>query len=559
MERLGVEKLNGQNYCSWKQQAEFLLIREDLWRYIVGTKPAPVRAAASNSGSTGAASAGQVLNAAEIDAWDSGDQRARATIGLLLEKSKLPLIKNATTAKLCWNALKDHFETVTLTTKVALLKRLCGMHYVEDEDIQDHIQQMEEIFERLTMAGQQLDEDLCVAMVLRSLPDSFDALTTALEARSDDELTLELVKMKLLDEVAKRGNRGSSESVLKVKQKKVLVCNFCKKAGHREKYCWIKNGESSEEEAKPDLSKAKMAHEENFSFLMLEQKSDRDVWIIDSGATSHMCVNPEYFVSMDKTVKQEIFLANGRKTTTEGVGSCKLVWESPEGRRYNVVLSDVLYVPNFKTNLISVKKLTAFGVKVNFDADGCRILKDKKVIGTATMVGGLYKLKTIHEAQRVLATRVETRNFGRKVVKRAKRAMPPNDIVLNTPETPGRQEEINSHHEVSERKPTSCKWVRNSDVLRNLEYQPSEAKQCLCVRTKAEEEYELVEGSCVPETTAKGGGTAALEDYQPLVGALLYVVVSYVAALVANGDEVIIVGQAGGAEEGANRFPTNSA
>lgn len=145
-----------------------------------------------------------------------------------------------------------------------------------------------------------------------------------------------------------------------------------------------------------------------------------DVWIVDSGATSHMCANPDYFVSIDKTVKQEVFLADGRKKATEGVGSCKLVWESPEGIRVDVVLSDVLYVPKFETNLISVKKLTACQVKVDFDADGYRILKDEKVIGTAAMVDGLYKLRTVHEAQRVLATRVKTHNIGRKVMKQAK-------------------------------------------------------------------------------------------------------------------------------------------
>uniref|UniRef100_A0A8D8DKG1 (northern house mosquito) hypothetical protein n=1 Tax=Culex pipiens TaxID=7175 RepID=A0A8D8DKG1_CULPI len=129
MDRIGVVKLNGTNYCSWKRKVEFLLIRDDLWRYVVGTKPVPWRAAVG-SGSDGAAGADQVvLNAAEIEAWDIGDQKARATIGLLMEDTQLSLIKNATTAKLCWNALKDHFETVTLTSKVVLLKRLCGMQY----------------------------------------------------------------------------------------------------------------------------------------------------------------------------------------------------------------------------------------------------------------------------------------------------------------------------------------------------------------------------------------------------------------------------------------------
>lgn len=34
MERLGITKLNGSNYSTWKTKVEFLLIREDLWKYV---------------------------------------------------------------------------------------------------------------------------------------------------------------------------------------------------------------------------------------------------------------------------------------------------------------------------------------------------------------------------------------------------------------------------------------------------------------------------------------------------------------------------------------------
>lgn len=75
-------------------------------------------------------------------------------------------------------------------------------------------------------------------MVLRSLPESFSTLTTALESRSDDELTFDLVKSKVVDEVAKRCSSGGAESVLKshVKPKKFL-CHHCQKPGHKQKEC----------------------------------------------------------------------------------------------------------------------------------------------------------------------------------------------------------------------------------------------------------------------------------------------------------------------------------
>lgn len=48
-----------------------------------------------------------------------------------------------------------------------------------------------------------MNANLKVAMVLKSMPDCFENLTTALETREDKDLTLELVKGKLLDKERK--------------------------------------------------------------------------------------------------------------------------------------------------------------------------------------------------------------------------------------------------------------------------------------------------------------------------------------------------------------------
>ena len=79
-----------------------------------------------------------------------------------------------------------------------------------------------------------------MAMVLRSLPESFSVLSTALESKSDEELTLDLVKTKVVDEVAKRGNRGCCDSVLKtIVKKNQILCHFCQQPGHKRKDCLI--------------------------------------------------------------------------------------------------------------------------------------------------------------------------------------------------------------------------------------------------------------------------------------------------------------------------------
>lgn len=47
MEKLGVPRLNGSNYSSWKFKVELLLVREDLWEYVTGTCPVETEANAA--------------------------------------------------------------------------------------------------------------------------------------------------------------------------------------------------------------------------------------------------------------------------------------------------------------------------------------------------------------------------------------------------------------------------------------------------------------------------------------------------------------------------------
>jgi hypothetical protein len=71
--------------------------------------------------------------------------------------------------------------------------------------------------------GETLSNHLSIAMILASLPDSYDNLITSLETSIDDELDLEYVKGKLIDEWQRKNENRSvwSDQALKVMQSKV--------------------------------------------------------------------------------------------------------------------------------------------------------------------------------------------------------------------------------------------------------------------------------------------------------------------------------------------------
>ncbi|KAK9673406.1 hypothetical protein RND81_12G165600 [Saponaria officinalis] len=76
-----------------------------------------------------------------------------------------------------------------------------------------------------------------------------------------------------------------------------------------------------------------------------------NTWIVDSGASDHMCSNLKLFSDIETVPKPySISLPNGHVVTINSVGTVQLI---PDIR-----LTNVLYVPCFKFNLLSVAKLT---------------------------------------------------------------------------------------------------------------------------------------------------------------------------------------------------------
>ena len=73
-------------------------------------------------------------------------------------------------------------------------------------------------------------------------------------------------------------------------------------------------------------------------------------WIIDSGATDHMVSSPSILSHITSHYSRTVKLPNGVNAPITHIGTIQL---AP-----NIVLNNVLYVPSFQFNLISVGKLT---------------------------------------------------------------------------------------------------------------------------------------------------------------------------------------------------------
>ncbi|KAK2575182.1 hypothetical protein KPH14_012892, partial [Odynerus spinipes] len=279
------------------------------------------------------------------NAWLVRDGKAKATIGLLVEDDQLIHIRNAASARAAWIALKDYHEKSSLSTKFN--KRF----------------------------GKQ----------------------------TGCRLTVSLVKGKLIDEYRRRGNNlEPDEKVLKTEDggssKKpshvnTYECFFCKKKGHRKKQCYRYQAWKQKNERAN-----KVTDDNAYCFNVKSETKNEGAWYIDSGATSHMTNDKEFFTKLETDFKDKVYLANGKNLEVKVKGTGKLNCITDSNKEKIITVEDVLYVPDLCESLLSVRRIQAKGCEVNFKNDTCNIIKNKEIIAVGDCIGNLYKLRTNYKS-----------------------------------------------------------------------------------------------------------------------------------------------------------------
>lgn len=111
------------------------------------------------------------------------------------------------------------------------------------------------------------------------------------------------------------------------------------------------------------------------------QRSD---WYVDSGASFHFTANEDWIINKNYDVKvSEIMVANKTKLPVKCSGDVEI--KTVVGKEYfDILVQNVLYVPEITVNLLSVSQLINSGNIVKFEHNSCRIYNSRNhLVATA--------------------------------------------------------------------------------------------------------------------------------------------------------------------------------
>ncbi|CAH2105332.1 unnamed protein product [Euphydryas editha] len=400
-------KLEGiSNWNLWKFQSIVFLRSQDLLEVVDGRRVKPEAAA-------------------DKAAWEKKDAKAQSWIVTRIsEKAMLHIITCTTSAEM-WRKLSSVYEQKSETSIHIVQQRFFQYKYEEGTDMSTFLSKIEELRNQLKQMGEEISEKFVITKVLMSLPDCYKHFVSAWESAPDEKQSLEnlvarlLIEEERINEKSVSQNSPSSAFVAK----KNIRCFKCNELGHFQSKCY--QNKSSRYDNKP-LKKCyycnKLGHTKSECYFKKNRDKDsksnafvvvnssghfeQSKWLVDSGASQHMCRDRNLFTTYFPLNNKSVIIGNGNEISALGRGQVAV--QVYDGRQWvNTIIDNVLFVPELKTNLFSVKCATERGYVVNLDNDLCKFYKKNILCAVANRYADMYYMNVRYKCEIANATEVK--------------------------------------------------------------------------------------------------------------------------------------------------------
>lgn len=370
-----VDKLSSENYSVWSVRMRAYLVSKGLWSV---TDP-------------------DAQFESLHDARKS--EEALALITLSLGEDQMVHIADCLDSKAAWQKLRRIYAEPSVANRLRLYEILLTLRLMDSDDVRAHVQKLARTRTQLAAVGVKIDDTLYKLALLRSLSSRFDSLTVALEAQIEAMSIEDLHARVYREDTRQKSNLDTGSNALRAHvntskssrtDKSNMSCFYCKKKGHKIADCRKRKRDEDSHEKGPgggphalvfDGTKGPVTH-----------------WVVDSGASYHICNNRHIFDSLTKRSHPvEISIGDGSIMKASYNGTVHVTFSTDFGR-YPCVLHEVLYIPTSSVNLLSTSQSAQRGYGTKFEGDLCTIYSTSSNATALKLrrTGRTYKIKAIY-------------------------------------------------------------------------------------------------------------------------------------------------------------------
>ena len=174
-------------------------------------------------------------------------------LGATLPDTAFIRIKDSTSVKAAWEALRKLYEEKSRALVADLIRRFRNKRCEEGGNVRSHFEELADLREQLAGIGRKVDDEDYTDTLLASLPASYDGACTAISASAklgSTKLTSDILQQLILDEYERRNVSSNGQkkdeafnaTEAKRRKKRDIECFNCKKRGHIKAECWAKGG-----------------------------------------------------------------------------------------------------------------------------------------------------------------------------------------------------------------------------------------------------------------------------------------------------------------------------
>ena len=397
--KANIPKFNGDNFELWKYQMETFFKVNKLMDVVDGTKK---------------------------DASDDDKNKAEFVLSQSLEPRILIQVFNKTGPDAKWKALKTIYEQSSEDRIQRLNSEFCSLSMDNDGDVSDFISRMTNISTQLTANGHAVKDSMVIAQLLSKLPEKYQTFVVAWQQSPSSERTLDNLTARLLVEQDRlktregvsirsgafrafepnygsvRHNKPDNNQHFRGNGNKKRFngnCRYCGIIGHKERDCKKKKsveGNSGKNQQQRNHGQQSRPHQKDSNGDTTTHSAfvcsidGGSTWIADSGASRHVCNNRDLFQELEPH-SSVINTATGQPASIEGIGTI-MMSSHVNGQTISISMSNVLFVPSFKCNLISLSELEKKGYRVVISDGRVKVFDGSILKAVGKREGTLYHM-----------------------------------------------------------------------------------------------------------------------------------------------------------------------